>query len=256
MAGCRERKVVDERLLARADARKALDELHDKRLNFDLEQRDRLTTEHGWRIDSYRQPLPMEHPGPPVPGGSWEIARRLVRDYEFADPKIVRAIYYPDRPLEERDMLLEGRFLGLRFYFGVRVGGVVDETRVVNGHTVRAWGWNYRTLQGHLEMGQMDYEVRKWLESGEVEFRIDVLSRPVRIRNPLVRLGFRLFGRHLQVKFARRACARMQRFTIAALARQATGQAAGPVPGAGAGLVVAPASTRKTLRDRLARYHP
>ncbi|MCA1681991.1 MAG: DUF1990 domain-containing protein [Actinobacteria bacterium] len=34
-----------------------------------------------------------------------------------------------------------------------------DETRDVDGRTVRVWGWNYRTLQGHLEMGQMDYEV-------------------------------------------------------------------------------------------------
>jgi uncharacterized protein (UPF0548 family) len=74
---------------------------------------------------------------------------------------------------------------------------------------VRVWGWSYRTLQGHLEMGQMDYEVWKWLDSGEVEFRIHVVSRPARIRNPIVRLGFRIFGRGQQLRFTRRTCERM-----------------------------------------------
>jgi hypothetical protein len=42
-----------------------------------------------------------------------------------------------------------------------------------------------------------------------VEFRIHVVSRAARIPNPIVRLGFRLFGRRQQVRFARRACERM-----------------------------------------------
>ena len=192
-----------------ADARGALDALHDKGLNFDLDRRDEFTAENGWRIDDHRQPLPAEPPGPPAPGGSWEAACRLMRDYEFADPSIVRAIYHPDEPLERRDMLLELRFRGLRFHVGVRVGGVNDEVREVSGRRVRVWGWNYRTLQGHLERGQMDYEVWKWLDSGEVEFRIHAVSRPARIPNPILRMGFRLLGRREQIRFARRACERM-----------------------------------------------
>jgi uncharacterized protein (UPF0548 family) len=132
-----------------------------------------------------------------------------MRDYEFADPSIVRAIYRRDSPLEGRDMLLVIRFWGLRFRAGVRVGGVIDETRAVKGDHVRIWGWNYATLQGHLETGQMDYEVWKWLGTGAVEFRIHVVSRAGRIRNPIIRLGFRLFGRREQVRFAKRACERM-----------------------------------------------
>jgi uncharacterized protein (UPF0548 family) len=80
---------------------------------------------------------------------------------------------------------------------------------------VRRWGWNYRTLQGHLEMGHMDYEVRKLLDSGEVEFRIHAVSRPAHIPNPVIRLGFRLFGRRVQRRFARHACQRMARLTAA-----------------------------------------
>ena len=100
-----------------------------------------------------------------MPDGSFEVAKELMRDYEFADPAIVRAIYADDSPFETRDMLLEGRFYGLRFHFGVRVGGLVDDELTVDGRPARRWGWNYRTLQGHLEAGQMDYEVRKWLDS-------------------------------------------------------------------------------------------
>jgi len=187
----------------------ALRALHDKQLNFDLPSRAAMTRESGWNVDDYCQPLPAERPGPPLPGGTWERARELMLDYEFADPRIVRAVYAPDSQLEGRDMLLEARFLGLRFRFGVRVEGVVDETSEADGQTIRVWGWSYRTLQGHLEMGQMDYELWKWLDSGEVEFRIHVVSRPARIPNPLVRLGFRIFGRRQQVRFAKRACERM-----------------------------------------------
>jgi uncharacterized protein (UPF0548 family) len=212
-------------------SKQALDELHAKSLNFEPEPAV-VSRAQDWRIDDYCRALPSEPPGPPVPSASWEIARSLMRDYEFADPAIVRAIYYPDRPLEQRDMLLEGRFLGLRFYFGCRVGGVIDETRIVEGREVRVWGWNYRTLQGHLEMGQMDYEVWKWTESGVTEFRIHAVSKPARIPNPIIRLGFRLFGRYMQIRFAKRACDRMARLTAERLEGRppAASEAASPVP--------------------------
>jgi uncharacterized protein (UPF0548 family) len=146
-----------------------------------------------------------------------------MREYAFADPAIVRAVYERDSPLEGRDILLGVRFWGLRFSFGVRVGGVVDETRAVDGRDVRVWGWNYATLQGHLEKGQMDYEVWKWLDTGAVEFRIHVVSRSSRIGNPIIRLGFRLFGRREQVRFAKRACERMAGLLAVGLRHPAPG---------------------------------
>ncbi len=209
------------------DTKRLLDALHDKTVNFDVDRRAEHTPESGWVVDDYRQPLPGERPGPPVPGGSWEVAQRLMRDYEFADPTIVRAVYEPEDALDGRDMLLEARFYGLRFRFGVRVGGVRDETRDVDGREVRVWGWNYRTLQGHLEMGQMDYEVWKWLDSGDVEFVVCRFSRRATVGNPVVRLGLRLFGRHQQEKFVAHACERMARLTAAALGE---GDAARNVP--------------------------
>src|SRR5215210_7787620 len=145
-----------------------LAELEHKRLNFDLDRREEFKAENGWRIDEVRQPLPPEPPGPPLPHGSWEAARRLARNYDFAEPSIVRATFDRDAPLEHRNMLLELRFYGLRF---------------------------------HVGQGQMDWQIWKWLDSGEVEFRIQAFSKQASGGNPIVRLGFRLFGRREQLKF-------------------------------------------------------
>lgn len=213
--------MADVRLFGRYDTRHALAELDAKQLNFALEESRDLTPEAGWRIDAFRQPLPGEAPGQPERSGSWDLACRLARDYDFAEPSIVRALYDPREPLERRNMLLELRFRALRFYVGVRVGDVYDDTREVDGRPGRVFGWNYRTLEGHLEQGQMDWQVWKWLESGDVEFRIHALSRSARGGNPVIRAGFRLFGRREQVKFLRRTCARMARLTAAELAGDA-----------------------------------
>jgi uncharacterized protein (UPF0548 family) len=139
-----------------------------------------------------------------------------MRDYSFADPSIVRATYDPDEELEGRTMLLELRFFGLRFHVGVRVGDVYDERCEEEGETVHVWGWNYRTLEGHLEMGQMDWQLRKTRETGEIEFRIKAFSRPSPERRLPIRIGFRLFGRRRQLRFLRRTSERMARITRAA----------------------------------------
>lgn len=195
--------------------------LRDRPLNFDPRQGPESAPAAEWHVDDYRQALPAEPPGPPISGGSWEIARRLVRDYKFADPAIIRRVCRSDGNLAAgRDMLLEGRFYGLRFHLGVRIGAVFDEIVEHDGRQARVWGWNYRTLQGHLERGQMKQEVRKWLDTGEVEFHIHAYSQRAPIPNPVVRLGFILFGRRTQLKFHKRACRRMEAMTVTALVAQ------------------------------------
>ncbi|CAN5664693.1 DUF1990 domain-containing protein [soil metagenome] len=237
-------------MIGNSSGRKVLDALHSSAPNFDIDEEADYTPASGWRVDDLCQPLPSEQPGPPVRGGSWEVARRLMTDYEFADPAIIRAIYHPDEPLESRDMLLEARFYGLRFLLGVRVGRVRDETREVGGHAARIWGWSYQTLQGHLEMGQMSYEVWKWLDSGRVEFRIHAFSRTAYIGNPLVRLGFRLFGMRQRRKFFARACERMLKLTEAELA---DGDQARDIVRAAGKLEMRPAAEKKGAGERLAR---
>jgi uncharacterized protein (UPF0548 family) len=171
----------------------------------------------GWHFDDLCQPLPPEPPGPPVEGGSWEIARRLMRGYEFADPSIVRALYDPNEPLDGRTMLLELRWFVFRFHTGVRVSEIYDEERTEGGRSVRIWGWGYETLEGHLEMGKMAWQVWKWIDTGEVEFRIHAFSRGAPDRNPLVRLGFRLVGRREQLAFLHSTLERMRVLTETAL---------------------------------------
>jgi uncharacterized protein (UPF0548 family) len=199
-------------------AERRLPELRRRPYNYDPARRSEFTPANGWHFDNLRQPLPSEPPGPPLPGGSFETARRLMLGYEFADPSLVHAIYDEDEPLEGRTMLLEIRFHGLlRFHVGTRVTAVYDEERSLQGRPARVWGWAYRTLAGHLEQGQMDWQVRKWLDTGEVEFRICAYSRRAPDRNPLVRLGFRLFGRREQLAFLHSTLRRMERLTAAAL---------------------------------------
>jgi uncharacterized protein (UPF0548 family) len=94
---------------------------------------------------------------------------------------------------------------------------VYEETRTSDGRKTHVWGWSYATLEGHLEQGEMSWEVQKWLDTGEVEFRIRAYSRRAQIENPLTRLGFRLVGRREQLRFARNTCARMRKLTEAAI---------------------------------------
>lgn len=196
-------------------ALRALERLRTRAANVTPEAVAAPDSEAGWRVDDHRVALPPEAPGDPEEGGPWSIAVEVARGYGFADPSLVRGAWRPDDPVEGRDMLLEGRFLGMRFMLGVRVVVTVDGTRTVDGRPARVWGWSYGTLEGHLEMGRMDYLVVKFPDTGEVQFRIHAVSRVARIPNPVVRLGFRLFGRGLQLRFARTAGRRMEALVAA-----------------------------------------
>ncbi len=214
----------DPRLLGSPAVRRRLAALSDLPLNFDLAALRDASPATGWAITDLCQPLPPEPPGAPASDGSWEIARRLMRGYEFADPSIVRAYYDSDVPLERRNMLLKLKARGLVHRFvGVRVGDVYEELRRIDGRSVRVWGWNYRTLQGHLERGQMDWEVWKWLHDGRVEFRVHAVSRPARIGNPIVRVGFHLLRGRERCAFLESTKQRMRAFTELALEREPAG---------------------------------
>jgi len=193
-----------------------LDALADKGPNFDTHELP--SRENGWHLDSMIEPLPAETPGPPAEGASWQVARQLMTDYQLANPADVRASYRGNAPAPGLDMLLRIRFLGLRFNVGVRVVDVYDEPRSVDGLDARVSGWSYETLDGHFEQGRISYEVWKWLDSGEVEFRLTAYSRPSGQGNPIRRLGFRIVGRYQQLKFYRQACRRIRRLTEAHLA--------------------------------------
>ena len=235
-----------------AGIRRRLGELAGKPVNYDP---DALDLEHppaGWHVDHRCQPLPSEPPGEPVPGGSWEIAQRLIRGYEFADPSLVHAHYDPGRPLDGRDMLLELRALNLvSVHVGVRVVRVYDEVRQVGARSARVFGWAYRTLEGHVERGQMDWQVWKWSDTGEVQFRVDAVSRPASIANPVIRIGFWVLRGHERAVFLNSTDTRMRSLTELALKRESVGAA---VREASPGLTARWLSADDPSHEQLARH--
>lgn len=193
-------------------ARRRLADLARRPLNFDPGA-NLSDPSRGWRVDDMVVGLPGEPSGPPADGASWEIAKDLMTAYQVADPGVVRATYREDAPLAGRDMLLQIRFAGMRFHAGVRVGDVYDETREVDGRPARVFGWSYSTLEGHFEQGRMHYEVWKWLDTGEVDFRVRAFSRAADNGPWITRLGFRLLGRSRQLRFYREVLKHMSRLT-------------------------------------------
>ena len=59
-------------------------------------------------------PYRTSHPARPNPADPGKERASSFATIEFADPRIVRAVYRRDDPLEGRDMLLEVRFWGLQ----------------------------------------------------------------------------------------------------------------------------------------------
>jgi uncharacterized protein (UPF0548 family) len=246
---------VRQRLLGSVDVAAALTDLRSRAVNYDPAAAPLDGQPEGhWHVDSASTLLGREPSGPPLAGGVWQTACTLVRRYEFTNPRVVRAVYRLDAELLGRDMLLEGRFFGLRFYLGVRVTDVIDETRGSGGRAEQCWGWSYQTLQGHLEQGRLSYEVSKNLVSGDVRFRVSGYSRRAPIRNPVIRWGFGIFGRPTQMRFYRYVQRRLRELVRAAQRGEPL-----PEPTVRAdGLAVAPSGATPHPLERLARasHHP
>jgi uncharacterized protein (UPF0548 family) len=246
---------VRRRLLASAQEATALRGLRGREINYDPAGAPQDGRPDGhWHVDSADIVLGQEPAGAPARGGVWATACLLVRQYEFAEPRILRAVYRGADDLLGRDMLLEGRFFGLRFYLGVRVTAVIDETRDGDRGTERVWGWSYQTLDGHLEQGRLSYEVIKNLASGQVLFRVSGYSRRAPIPNPVIRWGFALFGRWTQQRFYRAIGLRLRRLLAAS-------QHGEPLPEPtmrADGIVIAPSGVTSHPLERLARgsLHP
>ena len=236
-------------LLPPVDEVSVLDGLHDREVNYDPARAPEDGRPEGhWHVDSSATLIGREPPGDPVPDGPWATACTLASQYEFADARILRAVYRKGDDLLGRDMLMEGRFYGLRFYFGVRITGVFDEKRDTSYGPERVWGWCYETLQGHLEQGRISFEVIKNRATGQVGFRVTGYSRRSQIRSPLVRLGFGVFGRWIQQRYYRAVQRRLYELVQAA---QRGEPLATPAEGRN-GLILAPTRARPSPAERLA----
>jgi hypothetical protein len=211
-----ERSSLDEKLAQR------LAEIGVMEPTIDLTQRENYVAGAGWHLDSREAPLPSEPPGPPLPDGSFATACAIVQAYEFPPSRLIRGLFDPAAPLENRAMLLRARYLWMTFELPVRVSRVIDITREGSQGTEYAWGYSYQTLAGHLERGEITFEIVKQLATGAVAFRIHSFSQTGHIVNLLHRYGFRLVGRRLQRHFAERSLKNMQLLVGARVGARAT----------------------------------
>lgn len=165
----------------------------------------------GWNVDRYQASLANEAPGEPAPEGPFEAAKKAIQLYQFPDPRLIRAIFNPDATLPGRNMLMLAKFAGFHFTFGVRVTAVIDEVRYnTSNQPLKVWGYSYRTLKGHFEVGEIRFEISKNKITGEILFEVNAYSKPDRIPNIFYRTGFRIFGRSLQKYFAHSSIRRLQ----------------------------------------------
>ena len=176
---------VDERLLAQLAAISRMEP------TVDLTKRDSFVAAAGWNVDAREIALPSEHPGMPASNGSFAAAREILTEYSFPPPALIRGRFDPNAPLDGRAMLLTARFLWLRFDLPVRVSRVIDESRAESDGASQVWGYSYQTLEGHLERGEITFEIIKTLASGAVRFRIHSFSQTGQIQTLFYRIGFR-----------------------------------------------------------------
>lgn len=147
----------------------------------------------------------MERPGEPEPGGSFERVEKRVLSYQVFGREIGDPVLEPG-PVEVGDTIgLVYRFTPLlRLFFASRVVEKFVREPVEGG----GWrsGFVYRTLEGHPELGEEIFEVKKD-PGGAVSFRIEAWSRP---NLWLVKL-FTFWARAIQQGAAQSAAANLAR---------------------------------------------
>ena len=208
---------LDPRLLAR------LSEISRMQPTVDLSQRDSYVAATGWNVDAREVPLPPESPGEPLPDASFAAACTILTQYSFPPPRLIRGRFDPTAPLDGRAMLLTATYLWMTFELPVRVSRVIDSRRNAAEGMEHVWGYSYQTLAGHLERGEITFEIIKTLRSGHVRFRIASFSQTNHIANLIHRIGFRFVGRRLQARFAVESLHNMQRLVLHALDPHAAG---------------------------------
>jgi hypothetical protein len=174
---------------------RALAALADRGFNFDPDQADHFTTANGWKVDDYAQPLPPEPPGPPRPGAASRSPAAHAR-------LRLRRPGHPPGRLRHRQPLRAARHAArgplLRACgstSGSGSAGWSTTSCTLDGRPCGAGAGAIAPCRGTWRWGRWTTRSASGSDSGEVEFRIHAVSRPAHIPNPVVRLGFGLFGR-------------------------------------------------------------
>lgn len=135
-------------------------------------------------FDRHALQVAMESPGPPLPNGPFQRVAQAISEYRIFPPQLAQRVV-KRAPVQVGDVvgLCYPLFLGIRVFIASRVIDVFD------GPSETGWrsGFTYRTLEGHIELGEETFCVEKDAKTGAVVVSLNAWSRPGHL---LVRLGY------------------------------------------------------------------
>lgn len=156
-------------------------------------------------FDRHALQVAVETPGPPLEDGPFRRVGRAISEYRIFPPRLVQRVV-KRTPLQVGDIvgLCYPLFLGIRMFIASRVIDVFD------GPNERGWrsGFTYRTLEGHVELGEETFCVEKQARTGAVIVSLTAWSRP---GHWLVRLGYP-YARWCQLQAGKAAVRYLKRF--------------------------------------------
>jgi hypothetical protein len=167
----------------------------------------------GDRRDRYERVVAHEAPGDPEPEGPYRRLAHAIRAYQVFPPSWVTGVLRR-APVQPGDTygICYHVLPGIELFFAGRVTASFDE-RV--GDTWRA-GFSFRTVQGHPELGEETFFVKKDVAGGAVRVGLQSWSRPGTWLTRLVRP----YTRWVQVRACYAALDQLQQ--VAVLQRKLT----------------------------------
>jgi uncharacterized protein (UPF0548 family) len=148
--------------------------------------------------DTHERIVAHESPGPPEPGGPFEILAQAIRSYRIFPESMLERVVRRE-PVEVGDTVggCYHLFPGIDLFFASRVTAFLDGRE---GGWRRA-GFTYQTLAGHLEAGEETFCVEKDEATGQVRVALRSWSRP---GSWLTRIGYP-YARRCQLRAGRAA---------------------------------------------------
>jgi uncharacterized protein (UPF0548 family) len=155
-------------------------------------------------IDRHSLQIAFEPPGIPLADGPFRHAARAIMEYRIFPPHLGQRVV-KRTPLQVGDVvgLCYPLFLGLRMFIASRVIDVFDAP------SEKGWrsGFTYRTLEGHVELGEETFCVEKDARSGAASVSLNAWSRP---GHWLTRIGYP-YARWCQVQAGKAALRYLKR---------------------------------------------
>jgi uncharacterized protein (UPF0548 family) len=157
--------------------------------------------------DRHEGTVGVEPPGDPVADGPFERVVKAIMSYQIFPARMAT-------PVVERTPLQLGDVLGLRYpmlpglsiFFAAKVIEMIDD----ENETVIRKGFTYRTLEGHIEIGEETFLVEKNRLTGEVTASLQAWSRP---GHWLTRVGY-WYARWCQLDAGKKAIRNFQRLAV------------------------------------------